>query len=1307
MKLKLSLLFLVVVGFGSWGKAQVTKPYTQLLITEAQMGNEEQNYFEITNMGAETIDLGNFEFGHLGSWDKPWDQATNPKKFMILPKGKMLAPGKSYLIASVSDYNPENFKKDPANYRERVTRKEFYTVKGLKVYTIADMLLHRAESPGPAKTDSVSADFNAIEGWGGRETYFLRHHFINALTLKIDSAVIDQVGGIFDEADGTNGDHAYDVAGVLNATFNCVLIRRNSVTTGNLDFNTGRGLSYEDSEWIPIPILGWYDGVSGSPWRAVFWTAGNQSNAVLDANTLVSKTGKVLVDLANYTITVPWGVRKDDSIMFQFKKTPGLAWGYDYAPISEDSSYLTARTGDILKLYVCGDVAKIQDFKIINLEPTPSDNIVIPKTGFDYANGHNYLHPSAFGGMRITDGVSIIDSITNLAYATRVDTLFKYLEKAPKATWKIVYKNGAAKPDLTIGDILRVTSENNRVKDYFIKLDKFSPSSNALLSAITWPDIPLSFKGAFAGILGWKGDTIPGFAATSKTYVVQIPLDYNGIPALVFTKQQLDSRVVVKRAKSLAGSAEDRTATFTVTAENDTVISVYTVRFDKEKDLSNVQPFIADPFISQIVYKSEWFTNFIEIANPGTEPLDFSNYMITQTGGTDASSFGWYNQTTDWDGRYSKYIPGKKWQDEANWLVKPRIAMPDNAVNSIVYPGDVFVMGWLQNCDGWINPKDHPSAKEMDINFGITDPNTPSLDNPWNEVINNAVTDLWDNNSLYLYKILNDSVKNGTKPATDRNDFQLIDCFGGVGGPWSIEGFDGNPTFRVGYTRNPNIYKGNPQPNGSFGTSLANSEWTFKTPDDYTSFNLGWPWTDIAICTGIGSVTMDEVTMYKSTVTSKVYKVSPGYGLKETIRGLTTGTAVTGFYQNLMKANADQELKVKSATTGIELASAAEIANGDTLVVLSSDKTNTSKYILDVTVGGLNHDAVLTSTPYTIDVTTTTGTVGGFDKNTLLKTVVENVAVPAGASMEIINSKDAYMSLLKVNYDSLYVDVVATDEVFFEVIAEDGITKITYQLKPNSSLSDAYVTSDIYSVDQIGSVIGFVPGGSTVHTVLGNVTAAPGATMAIFDKGGFQRTDGAIYRDDKLVVTAADGITTKAYYFSMLHFYANIYMAFVLSDVYKVDQVAFVIKGATLTSTISEFKANLYPSFGANLKVVNASGIENTSSTFVLGDKLLVTAADGSTTATYLIEDVTGNTPVAVTSSIKMYPNPTSGRVTVMGLAKGNRLQVLNTAGITLRDVIVENSTDYVSLEAQPVGIYIFVISAGNQHLNIQKIIKK
>ena len=1296
MKLKLLLLFLFVVSSGIVLHAQTKKPYNNLIITEAKLNRPEFNYAEITNQGTETINLKNFYFGKIDPWTAPW-ASNNASNGSMLPD-KELAPGQSFVIATRTDYEQYMWTINPTKYRERVTKPE--------LYKLADLFVDLGES-GPAALDVVTSWNNVLGSWGGRDCLFLRHHYMLEDGITKDSMVIDQVNGMFTGENGNRIDgNAVDVAGTINATGNSVLIRKNSVKTGiqefssnvanidaaKLQFGNNKGLDLGDSEWIPVPILGNESDYELEPWRAVFWTVGNSVDAKLDATALVSKTGKAKVDLTAGTITVPWGIRNKDSIMYQFNRKPGLAWKYDLAGTTADSAFISARTGDKLTVYACGDVPAIKEFSITVLPATADDNIVIPKNSFNYTRMIFGKILRVYSGYRVTDGVKAMDTISNVDFATRVDTLFKYLEKAPNASWKIKFKDGIDKPEIKNGDILSVTSGSGKVKDYFLKLEKFFPSNDAYLSSITWPDMPSYFRGAVAESYGWAGDTIPGFIQSKFDYIVKIPLEYNGIPALVFTKQQLDSRVVVARAKTLEGTPEERTVTYTVTAESDTIVNVYTVRFEKEKDNADIQPNKAEPFISQFVWNDEWTRDWIEIVNPGTEPLDLSHYMIIR--GNDANVLTWWNGTGDFGNAWKKYVPGKKWQDDANWQVQPRILETDLAVNAIVYPGDVFVMAANSGNGSWNYYKN-----EADVNFATNR-------NPWGLTFGSNPVSSWYG-LVYLYKIENDSVINGLKPATDVNDFTLIDCWGqGDWNAWKVGGV--NQGQLVGYTRKPNIYKGNPVLKASFGTTWDDCEWIARDRAYFDKLGIGWPLDIYKICDGLGSHIMNDITIYRSTVSSKMYKVSSGYSMNETIKGLTTGTTVTGFYGNILKANELQTLKVKSAANGAELAEAALLSKGDTLVVLSADSTNISKYILDVTVGGLSSNAVLTSAKYTVAVTGSTGTISGIKQREKLKTVYDAVIVPAGASLTITDANDAYMSLLKLNYDTAYSDVIATDKIYFEVVAENGTTKILYQLKPTTNLSDAYVTSDVYSVDQFASLIQFVPGGTSVNSLIANVVPAAGAKIVVFDKAGFERTTGDVYRDDKLVVTSADGKTTKAYYFSMLNLSKsgiNNYFAFVISDDYWVDQVNYEITGPA-TPSISAFRDKLYPSFGATLSVIGKDGKVNSTGTFNKGDKLLVTAADGLTTATYNISVITKAIDVNA-ETIKMYPNPTDGRVIVQGLAKGNRVRVINAAGITLRDVIVDNSTDYVSLAAQPAGIYVFVISNGDQFINIQKIVKK
>ena len=1323
MKLKLLLLFLVVVVYGVVLNAQTQKPYNKLIITEVRISGTPDNYIEVTNMGTETIDLADFEVGRITPWPEApgtWltfpadhirlhDPKMYPKNSPLLQK-RYLAPGKSFLIAIGSEFEEEMWAIDPLHWQQRSTKKEFWK--------LADLVLHRAERNSNAN-DSITPNWNLLDAWHGYNCMFLRHHFLNAQGAK-DSMIIDQFNGNFDEADGTNSqenDRGYDVAGVTQATKFCTLIRKFSVKQGisdfsshdaniaaaNLQFNQAKGIDLNDSEWIPVPNQG-----GEEPWKGVYWTAGNHSDQKLDANLLESKTGKVIVDLAKMTITVPWGVRGYDSLMYQFKKKPALAWQYSLSAASqEDSATISVTKGDTLTLYICGALPEIKKFALDVLPPTADDNIVMPKNGFDWTNMRydpEWINAYNAGwgrlGLDVTDKVPGMDTIRGLDYATRVDTMLRYLEKAPKASWKVIPKGGVERPDLQTGDILRVTSESGKAKDYYIKLFKFYPESNSYLGSITWPDIPNWFEGDVAESYGWAGDTIPGFNSSNLNYVVKVPADYDGIPALAYTNQQLDSKVTVKRATTYSGSPEERTVTFTVVAEDGITQSVYSVRFEKEKNPDYVQPWKGEPFISQWVYKDDWANDWMEIVNPGTEPLDLSHYMFVFAWGPEDGSWNWNNGPTEYGNAYLKYVPGKKWVDAANWQVTPRVLVPDLATNAIVYPGDVFVMYNLA-----FNRYGNVYAaywKEVDIEF---------RKNPWGvNVGGNNILNQWQGNwggNIFMYKILNDSVVNGLKPATNRNDFELLEMLGNnnTGGAFSFGGR--NHDAITGYYRKPNIYKPNPNiKNGIYGTTKENSEWYWRDWAYFQKLNYGWPQQITAIIDGIGSHVMDEVTIYKSTVSSKVYKVSPGYSMKETIKGLTTGTTVTGFYQNILKANALQSLKVKSAANGALLADAAVISKGDSLIVLSADSVNTSKYILDVTANGLSSNALLTSAKYTVAVAGATGTISGIKQREKLSNVVAAVIVPAGATMTMVDANDAYMTLTKLNYDSAYVAVIATDKVFFEVVAENGTTKVLYQLKPNVNASDAYITSDVYSIDQFASLIQFVPGGTSVQSLLSNVTPSTGATIVVYDKAGFERTLGDIYKDDKLIVTSADGKVTKAYYFSMLNFYVNTYLAYVISDDYPIDQVKRLITAPVAGTDKGTFINKLYPSFGATLQVLDKTGKPSTLTTLESGDQLLVTAADGVTTALYSIKFFTGLIDTGM-EAIKMYPNPTTDRVIINGLTSGNRVRVFNAVGVTLRDVIVDNATEYVSLAAQPAGIYVFVISSGEKHINIQKIVKQ
>ncbi|TVR75086.1 MAG: T9SS C-terminal target domain-containing protein [Marinilabiliales bacterium] len=1309
MKLKLLLFSL----FMACGLLSAQEAYRQLIITEARMNAQPMSIIEITNVGDQTVNLADFELGKVTPWTgrvgyesgeplppiEDWFNVPENER-MMLPDTE-LAPGESWVIASVSSWRLGMEKIDPFEYRWRATRIDYYD--------ISDYQMHYPEPPStPPVKDSVDPKYRVLEVWNGRDCWYLRHHFINGDGEK-DSVVIDQVGGVFDQENGTNFDRSYSVAGIAGATNSHKLIRKATVTTGNLNFNIGRGVDLEDSEWMPIPN-------KGSRHHSM-WHIGNHGSFVFDEDAFVSETADM--DFDNGVITVDWGVQRDDSLVFQFEKVPGLAWYYRYVPNHADSAYLSARTGDTLRLIMLGDEMQIKEFHIEVREPGEDANIVIPKKSPNFAtgwfgSGSAYIDNARF---RATHGHEMDTikhqyNIPGIAFATRVDTLFTYLEKAPAAEWEIVWVDDTERVDLKHGDILRVTAENGDVKDYFIKMEDYRPSDNAFLGSITWPDIPEEDRGMF----GWVGDTIPGFSPTVYSYNLLVPGYVDGFPALVAKPQNSNARVEVTRAVSYAGPRENRTVTFKVTAESDTTVRTYRVLLEKEPLPEHVQPYEAEPIISEFIFWEAWTNGYVEIANVGNQPLDLSDYMlVNRYSEGPATAIEW---ELPFHNRYQKYIPGYKWTAEvADWEVVPLLAEPDPNINPIVLPGDVFTIGethawWHANdalawhgVEWWV-------PKVLNIDFGFKEIGGERVpENPWGEKPINPETNAWGESAarqwmgadFYLFKILNDSVKLGTKPATDPADFEVIDMFG-TGDATDYAPIGVTADMINSFVRKPEIEFGQPLPGGSFGDTPEESEWLMYDRAYWIRENAPWPLDIMNIALDFGQHSFIPATFYKSTVTSISYVVSPGFQDDEWIRGITTGTTVSEFLDRLTKADPDQTLSVVAG--GDTLASDDVFADGDALHVMSADSTNITIYNLIVTADGLRSDAELTSEVYDIEIDGATAIISGFEMGTLLKTVREGVVVPDGATLTIVDENDAYVPFKRLNFDSVYVDVKVTDRIFFDVVAEDGETKILYQLMPDSDPSDAFVYSEVYDVDQVIFTIDLVPTNTAVPALLNNLTPSIGATMQVVDKMGHERNIGTIYRDDRVFVTSQNEEVTNMYFLTLLGL-SDDYLAYIVSDIYIVDQLNRTIyMEVDERPTVAEVLALIEIAPGSTIEVMDSERVEKTESELVYNEDVFrVTAANGLNVTEYTLSIVVLSVDDMLTEAVTLYPNPSTGIVYMDGIEPGSRIQVYNIVGVPVLNVVARNSTEVLSLENQPGGIYFVVVSNNNEITGRHKLI--
>jgi hypothetical protein len=1319
MRLKLLLLVLMLTG----GVLYAQEAYRSLVITEARMSGQPDNYIELTNMGDQTINLKDFKLGTIRPWNEPiTDVFTSPwlgdnHRQIRLPDYQ-LKPGESYVVTTAYDFAAEQYAKKTPGFEGGQLRPQ-----KAQMYEIADLLIHIPEPKGDA-TDSVSRNEYGIdiswmfENWAGRECMYIEQHLSD-----VDSVVIDQVSGVFDEEGKNRTSGMYDVAGVTGATGNSVLVRKFKVKTGNPDFANARGVGADDSEWIPLK---WPSG--WGQWRDLWWTVGNHGDYKLDENTIESEF--IDVDFAGKKITVPWGTRRGDGIMDLMKKKPGLAWMYKLNANFEDSLSFAAHTGDTLTIVVCGSEGYKADFVINVAPPTADVNVVVPVTALNYpvATTTQWWRDDNQEGMldwpRITQHATGPDTITGtwygIPYATSIDTLMSRMEKPTNAKWEIVPANGIPSPDVKHGDKLKVTAQSGAVKEYFIQVQPIQPNHNANLLSITWPDIPSQYK----GIYGWVGDTIPGFNATTFNYRVTVPMDVDGIPALIAKTENLNATVKVMRATSLSGTTAQRTISFEVTAEDDSVKNVYNVELVKEKNPNDIQPYFADPFFSEYVFWDQWSNTFAEIANPGNQPLDMSNYMIVSSGSSNPATIIESRMLPeDWLYRYDKYVPGYKWVNEAQWAVTPGILEEDLNVTALIYPGDVFCLGAIDT-DGqvkfsWGPNYVWPVPAQLDVQF-LNKTGHYTYKNPWDEATHRDGTPIrrWYDGSMFMFKILNDSIKMGLKPANDPNDFELIDSWSmGDGADWVVGGVKAG--MITNWFRKPHIYKGNPGVGtaGSFGTDQESSEWIMQNQAYWQKKNAGWPYEVLNIGNDIGQHFMYEPTQYKSTVSSTVYKVSDGYSMNESIIGAKTGTTVAEFLGGITKANEMQTLTVMRADA--KLATGDVLNPNDILVVLSADSTNTTKYKLSVTDEGLSSNAVLTSARYTITIEKQpksasnedagVANIKGFDYGTALRTILANITVPPGATMVVVDGQGAYVPLKTLNFDTTYVNVTVNDNIYLDVVAENGITEIVYQLIPSSSENDAFILSDVYDVVQKDVLIQYVPRGTTVSTLLSNLVASAGGTLKVVNKMGQQRMDGGVADDDKVVVTSRNGKVTKSYFISKLRNAATpatTYLAYILSSTYPIDQVMYKVDGVSGDESVATFLTKVSPVAGATAVVVDKDGNAKPSGNIQRGDKVKVTSADGKIMVYYTFGQLVSNRSVN-SNEIQLYPNPTNSDVNVSGLKAGYRIQVYNSVGAAIRDINVQNSIERISLGNQPAGMYMIVVSDNNKMLGRYKAMKQ
>jgi hypothetical protein len=1262
-------------------------------------------------MGDTAIDLRKMAVRSLPGGKQTWDfwgpEANNATMSILFDSLKLsvedytLEPGETFLMAPHYDARTEDG--GPIHRPELVE--------------MADYVGYKIENNEPNDTSSYGERF--FRQWSSYPIgVFVAVRTTDTIPpfYQTNWVLVDNINGDRDPVSNNIGLGVADVAGFFEATGQAVLVRKHTVTKGTLEGEWTAAASDDitTSEWIPIK----HDdqNLGGK----VFKTAGNHGNFTMD----VTAGEGVSIDLANGTLEVPWGALRGERIIDkELLLGDGMAWTYrNYSEegdslldINDLSFNQVAMPGDVVTLYACGDNLETAELTISYADPAQNSVKVYPTyKKNELGEWAEYYY--------VTDDEPTIDTIGNVPFATRIDTLIKYMDIAPNSTWEVVPVNGEEHVDLLYGDKLKVTgADGSSTKEYFIDVLEYEGNPESRLSVITWPDI--SLQGAAIGFYlqnGWAygsvlSDTLPGFSSSKLSYMVKLAPGTTDVPAFTATPMNLNAHIGINRAVDLYGSVEDRTTTITVTSEDASAVTTYSILYEVFSD--EIQVNSVDPF--------------------------FSTLMMTINTRKNNDPSKAIRDTMDYFNRYNKYIPGYvyKSKDTTAWNVSKDYTLTKGGPNikSKIGPGDVFVMANMHNKQPkWWKSINH--TQEIDVLFfpreALVDPYYPdkSIYTPEEFDLDGApngghpvdqqnhVGYARADHSFFLYKILNDSILEGTKAIIDTADFELIDAIGDpINSPgykigsWDMNG-DSARVWEVGsggqgliLLREPDIYQGVSKVGEGISEDHEVSQWIVGD-------ELYWPevegrWTGMT--QHFGTHNMDVVSVYVSTITSANYLITTGFEGLQDVKGVVDGTTVQQFIDNITKADEGQTLQFIATADGAELGLTDVLMNSDTLHVAAADSSNFTTYVLEVTASGLKDNAMLTSTVYNVIDNGATGTVEGMAYGTTVVDVINNVVKDVDATLTIVNENNELLGKNVVTADGQVVLRTATDDVYFEVVAQDKVTKILYQLKPATTATDAYVLSDVYEVSDV--LVDGITFGISVEAFYNNITAVGGESY-IEDRAGVKRSIGTLNSDDMIVVVSEDGSVTVKYTLGFSGMAVNQAPEIELDENIGANVDVPFNLAATVTddglpsgSTLS-YSWSVTDGDEANVTIDTPDAESTDVSISAVGVYVLeLTASDGlleSKASVNVNVTVTGLSHVQ-SSELEVYPNPASDKVFINGLRIDSDVTVMNMTGAVVDKFNANDGRHYIELDNQPAGTYLIRVQEMNGSVRIGKVVKR
>jgi hypothetical protein len=1317
---RIAQLFCIVIIFWYSAGAIAQDTIRHLVISEIRCDILNHTYVELTNMHeTDSVYLGDFAWHSFGS-PGPFFVKDREEVRLIPDQGlpylpaygwwlpdKMLGPGESHLIVNVQDVWNGAY------------RKHAIPVQSPELARRADEFIHWPDWSGGDHRFREYPVIPEIGCFGFDSTTIKGNHPVfmmgglgaafGLLWTHGDSIVVmvDQVLAEINWERGTVYGDQYNpvsTAGIKGAHGDYTLVRKFSIKEGETNWLLSRGSDAASSSWILIP----HDKFWLS--HMAFETEGNHGNFGLDYSSDV-----YTIDKAGGIIRVPWGTQKFDSIRTGLDLGPGMAWEYFQNLNKEDSLSMICKDNDTLVLYACGNELQVKKLTVKVDPPLDSDNSVYPKRGFIYPDP-DFSTPGSvaiIGTDRMVwpvvdkyDGV--LDTIGYVPFATPVDTLLMRLEKSPDAEWEIEYKWGQEGFEVEDGDLLKITAPDGSIKKYYIQVEDYFANDNVLLSSITWPDRPDDIYLDGWGKLG-KSDTIPGFTPARSSYHIMLPAGTTIVPALDVRTADQNAKVEVDRATSLKGGSEERTTYFHITSDSDTTFS--TVRVTFAVDNPDRQKYDGDPFFSKFYIRDWWSAGGVEICNPSDFDKDLSNYMIVRTEGTtlaEGLEMNWSKDSNTWLKRYRRYVPGYKWDNYNEWKIDPGFIEKDGLVDPFVGPKGIFVIWRLRN---------KPLRREEDFLKGLPvdvfmnykfDDKPGVIENPWQEALTPHETVAYpvhvrDNTTntgiYYLLKILNDSVLLGIKKANDVNDYRVVDVMGSTVTPWNISAGKMEHGECYLLRRKPHIYKGDTILGQHNHLTIADSSawWCNQTYKDSVSDERYNRNNNKCL---LGSHPLDPITYHHSVIYSVKYRVSGGYSRNETITGVSWGEDVATFLSNIIKADPVQHLEVLASDSTVK-SMGALVTEGDILKVTGGTGCVT---LYTISLAPIDGDPSLYAVDTSVKVSDSAPyQIGGFAFGTRIEWVLGKVAKAQESAVISVISRAGEQVPMKVrNSRDEYVDVIASSNHIFEVVAEDGTIR-NYAIIPDTTPSEARILSDVYRVLETPvRILSEVPVGTGVHTFLKGIIPVKGASIKLLKLNGQERTIGQVGFGDRILVTSVDGAKTVDYTVCLEGFAT----AYVTSEIYTVDQDLMGILEVPPEIDVPDFLEGLTPSDRSSLSLQDEHGEQKSTGKVLESDVVHVVTEDETSEAYYFIDlgtAVNNNTA----GQIMIYPNPAGDILHVKNIPLNTYVRITEITGRVMIVQKADKLNHGIDISDLAKGLYILSVETTGGKILTTKFIKK